>query len=516
MLIIASAAYAVSELCAEFGRLPPAFLPIGNRRLYALQLEWAARFYDQVVMTLPGDYELQEHDRTALESARVRIVRTDSTLSLADSLRECLRQTHASGSVDILYGDTLFNEVVPHADMIVVGRTHEYYDWHVDRHHPQVGLGEVVWAGFFSFSDGERIHGLLGSCANFIEAVERYSAEHIELERYEAKDWYDFGHVHTYFLSKQAITTARHFNALAIEGGVLTKTSHDSRKMNAEATWFETAPSQIRVFQPKYVGRKVDADGTTCGYSLEYMPLLSLSELLVFGRLPKRAWEIILKSCSEFLDAASTIPTPGHWNVQAAQDLYLHKTIDRVETYARESDISLDCEWRINGTPVPSIRRIIDHAWQRLADASAGVESYVHGDFCFSNILYDFRSHRVKVIDPRGLDWNGNIGSFSDFRYDIGKLAHSAIGLYDVFIAGRFFLNGSGTSLELNIPDRDTISLRDVLDNVPFRGKHMVAWGAYPIMVLLFLSMLPLHKDRPARQRGLLANALRLYTEMPE
>jgi hypothetical protein len=30
-------------------------------------------------------------------------------------------------------------------------------------------------------------------------------------------------------------------------------------------------------------------------------------------------------------------------------------------------------------------------------------------------------------------------------------------------------------------------------------------------MVLLFLSMLPLHADSPARQRALMANAIRLY-----
>jgi hypothetical protein len=31
--------------------------------------------------------------------------------------------------------------------------------------------------------------------------------------------------------------------------------------------------------------------------------------------------------------------------------------------------------------------------------------------------------------------------------------------------------------------------------------------------ILLFLSMLPLHSDSPERQRGLFANALRLYAE---
>ena len=38
MILIASAAYLDTEFQIEFGKLPPAFLPIGNRRLYERQL----------------------------------------------------------------------------------------------------------------------------------------------------------------------------------------------------------------------------------------------------------------------------------------------------------------------------------------------------------------------------------------------------------------------------------------------------------------------------------------------
>ncbi|MNF05243.1 hypothetical protein D3C80_2049270 [compost metagenome] len=34
-----------------------------------------------------------------------------------------------------------------------------------------------------------------------------------------------------------------------------------------------------------------------------------------------------------------------------------------------------------------------------------------------------------------------------------------------------------------------------------------------PLTVLLFLSMLPLHADRPDRQEAMLVNALRLYSD---
>jgi hypothetical protein len=514
MLVIASAAYAVAELCAEFGRLPPAFLPIGHRRLYDLQLEWAFQHYGEVVLTLPSDYEIPAYDRAALDRLRVRIVRTHPDLGLADALSEGLDAVYAEGPLDILYGDTLFDQVTPIADSIVVGRTSDYYDWRIESRSPVAGDADVVWAGLFCFSDSRRIRELARESASFMAAVERYSSDHRPLARREARKWYDFGHVQTYFGSRQAISTTRHFNSLSVQNGVMTKRSADGRKMAAEAAWFETAPHALRLYQPQYLGRELDENGATLGYSLEYLPLPSLSDLFVFGELPARSWERILRSCGEFLDAAKGVSTPGGWSAHAAESLYLHKTLDRVELYARESGISLDAPWRINGEPVPSIRRIIAHAWDRVISSSPGHESYVHGDFCFSNILYDFRAQRIKVVDPRGLDGTGKPSAFCDARYDIAKLAHSALGLYDVLIAGQFDVRGSGHSLELEFSPRKAPPLETLLERLPLRGRPMRDWDVHPIMVLLFLSMLPLHGDVPRRQQGLLANALRLFRGM--
>ncbi len=39
MILINSAAYVNDDLRAEFGLLPPCFLPLGNRRLYHHQIE---------------------------------------------------------------------------------------------------------------------------------------------------------------------------------------------------------------------------------------------------------------------------------------------------------------------------------------------------------------------------------------------------------------------------------------------------------------------------------------------
>ena len=140
----------------------------------------------------------------------------------------------------------------------------------------------------------------------------------------------------------------------------------------------------------------------------------------------------------------------------------------------------------------------------------------MHGDFCFSNILYDFKSKSVKVIDPRGIDNDGNFSMYGDMRYDVAKLAHSIVGLYDLIIAGMFDYNESKpyeVSLRLEVAD-SVLATQEQFRSMLFAGYSVEELSVYPIMVHLFLSMLPLHRDNPERQKAMLANALRLYIEL--
>jgi hypothetical protein len=139
----------------------------------------------------------------------------------------------------------------------------------------------------------------------------------------------------------------------------------------------------------------------------------------------------------------------------------------------------------------------------------------MHGDFCLSNILFDSRIDRIKVIDPRGLNAFGEYSSFGDLAYDLAKLTHSILGLYDFIIAGAFDLNFNLDSekAQFNI----LIFCDDRIKSIQKRFKDSVLvdklrpLDVMPLTILLFLSMLPLHADNPKRQLAFLANALYLY-----
>ena len=135
----------------------------------------------------------------------------------------------------------------------------------------------------------------------------------------------------------------------------------------------------------------------------------------------------------------------------------------------------------------------------------------MHGDLCFSNMLFDVRGQSLKLIDPRGVDEDDRLTILGNQTYDLAKLTHSVIGMYDFIIAGRYQISDTkkGEVLVFDIDDRLQTIQADFLetqfiDNI--NNKQIV-----PAVVLLFLSMLPLHDDRPDRQHAMLLNAFRLY-----
>jgi hypothetical protein len=52
---------------------------------------------------------------------------------------------------------------------------------------------------------------------------------------------------------------------------------------------------------------------------------------------------------------------------------------------------------------------------------------------------------------------------------------------------------------------------QETFKRMTFAGWDLEELNVYPIMIHLFLSMLPLHSDNEERQKAMLANALRLY-----
>lgn len=68
VLLIASGAFVDAELEVEFGRLPPSFLPLGNRRLYSHQHAELSGRVSRVLLSVPETFVPEPIDVERLAS----------------------------------------------------------------------------------------------------------------------------------------------------------------------------------------------------------------------------------------------------------------------------------------------------------------------------------------------------------------------------------------------------------------------------------------------------------------
>lgn len=515
--IIASAAYINAEMAAEFGPLPPAFLPVGNTRLFRLQAEMLRGLADEVVLTLPQSFMPSDHDQRLLDELGIATLSIPDGLSLAESLMLAVIQTlSADEPLTILHGDTLFLDFAGcPLDRFSVHRGDHPYPWAVVEDEKIVPVAEEgrdgasIVSGLFRFSRGLTfLKCLAGEKPDFLAALNAYPGLR---PAPSCGQWLDLGHLTPYYDARRALTTERAFNSLSIASNIVCKTSAQSDKIEAEAAWYEALPNALRGHVPAYLGR-VPASSNRSGYSLAYEYLCPLSDLYVFGACAPPVWRRILSTCGETLSLMRSCK-PDAVEQGWFAHLYAGKAAERYRRFCSSAGVSAELGWEINGRAFPSPLALIEEMAARIgppAEADAGV---LHGDFCFSNILFDFRRGAVKMLDPRGYILPGRPEVFGDTRYDLGKLHHSVVGRYDFIVAGYYQLDWPGPrALTFGVAEaRAQAEIERHFREIVCGGDAAREQTAAAISVLLFFSMLPLHEEDPARQWALLANGYRLY-----
>lgn len=514
--LIASGTFLSESLSAELGRIPPCFVPLGNDRLWHRQHSAIQHLADKIFISLPEDFDLHPIDQGRIEELGIDIIYSDPTLKIGESIANCI---NSIGLYDhellVLYGDTVINglDSFP-SDGVSIHQVWGEYNWaELDRlfgpraeEHPDMTL-----SGLFSFSSvPELLRSIVRAKGDFLDAIHLYN-DTLEVELFHSGDWFDFGHVQTYFHSAGLVTTQRRFNSLQITKREVLKASGNTRKMRSEAGWFNDIPARIATYTPAFLGER-EVNGMS-GYATANTYLSTLSNLAVFGDLKTNTWNTIFGACAEFLSECRKVApkVPLHLN----PDQYFgSKTKTRIEEFSHSEagSLLLAC-CRIDGRTLPSLKEILGVTNEIINGTDHGDECMIHGDFCFSNIFFDFRSTSIKVIDPRGELPDGTRSIYGLQSYDVAKLAHSIIGGYDLIIANYLRCEIHGDTISTDASYFESIHwqrLVKVFADSEISKIYKVT-TLYAMLVHLFLSMLPMHADRPDRQITMFAMAHKFY-----
>lgn len=496
ILLILSASFCNAELQSEFGTaIPSCMVPVGPVRLLDHQLKQAfstIEGLEQVFVGVPKkDFrpdKAPKHERLTYVPVETEGRTKEYTYSeLLVAANNWIRDIGTGAVFDasdeewlvwVLNGDTLIRGYPDVVNAALVVDESSAFEWNKEQLSRDL-VDKEIYCGAFCFSVTPRVLHEDNYVYDYEMTIKR-----LPVHKMDRINWLDFGHMATYYRSKRSIFSSRSFNEIKVKHGLILK-SGKFDKIKAEYNWYTHLPDTVAIYTPRVV---YDVSSRS-SYFVEYLPYPTLAEIYVFGNKPPEFWSRMLKKMWDFMRACRIDHSDGVWREGIADPLMLNKTLERCKSLK-----------------YPHRQRVADLV-EYLKTKEDPKSSIIHGDLCFSNILYDTRSDRIKVIDPRGLDSEGKMTIFGSPLYELAKLYHSAYAMYDFKVANMAVHQEDAWCAKTM--QRDILAF--AFSEFGFDHKTVTAMTA-----TLFYSMLPLHTDDQARVLRLLETAEWLYNEFKE
>ena len=327
------------------------------------------------------------------------------------------------------------------------------------------------------------------------------------------ESWLDCGNADLLVATRRRMIAARAFNSLTIDDvrGTVKKKSLNSEKFRHEINYYRLLPPDLKIYFPRLVSHETAEPDAFV--ELEYYAYPTMSEIYIYEEYSNSFWEGVFGKLAKIMEAFTSRTV--ELDPAACSAFYSGKLTKRLESVAKaggEVAGLIDSEnIKINGTSLRGVPALLPDLHAELGKLSQTVKaSVIHGDLCFANILLEPLNRMMRFIDPRGSFTE--VGIFGDPRYDAAKLWHSVDGHYDAIISDLFSISGGGK--EINFECFEPGCRAKVMELLP--GMVPESSDVRTIRIIegsLFLSMIPLHADRPLRQKAMLASGLRILNE---
>lgn len=458
--VILSSQYITNDLAAEFGNIVPSDLPLANQPLSSHQIESIEKDCDKVVFTLPEGY--------TSNWIKKDVIYCPLGLSLRDVIDFVTEFTTEASEYIFYFGDTLISFDYSPNSIYIGEPNYSYPTWYYINE-------SQVFAGVFTVNRADLTEYL----SRAIETDSLLSQLVSALSIVSVKTWFDLGNYATYYNGKKRFLESRTFNSIRVTSdSILTKHSEDFAKIFYEYNWLINYSNKFPASCP--TPKNFILFGDSASYDLEYFALPTLADLYVYGTKDHDFWKRTLSLCAILIGKFQQSQVIQ----QNKSEFYLAKAEER-KTYTGYQSLGINHDF-VEAQLL--IAKELDSFDDRLVGG--------HGDFCFSNLLFDTRAQTVKALDPRGyLSRDLGQSLVIPFSYDVYKLAHSMIAGYDYVIA-----SGKVATNELFVSDFEEI--------FNINRKRLYAGLSH-----LFFTMIPLHSDRTDRQEAFVELTKKYYAD---
>lgn len=458
----------------------------------------------------------------------------NNSVDITISLYKLLVSSNDDAPTQIVLGDTFIDEAFPKEPDVflssptvktstqwcLVSKDKNGYIENIYNKEPDIPLnGKEVLVGYYKFSDTKLLKQIVkdvidSNVLDFSEILRRYNQK-IPVLIKNTNHWYDFGHISGAVQARLGLYNAREFNNLVVDSvrGTITKKSKKKQKLLDEANWYQSLPLELACFAPRVFNVTENADDASI--EMELYGYQNLAEIFLYGSNNLEDWYNIIESLLKVHKLFEKYTEKA--DKQELIEIYQNKTNLRIQDIEQKNpaiyQMMQDEYITVNNVRYknyPVIKNDLNNAILKLVEFDK--RTIVHGDYCFSNILFDPMCYIFKFIDPRGRFKTQTI--YGDPRYDIAKLRHSVVGLYDFIVAGLYKLSIDGKNYHFQI---STPLLTEQLES--FFDKLVMEYGynckdIKLIEGLLFLTMIPLHSDDINRQKAFYLTAIKKINEV--
>lgn len=308
----------------------------------------------------------------------------------------------------------------------------------------------------------------------------------------------------------------RFFNHIRSEENYFVKSSSKIDKMQAEFNFLANIPAVLRSYFPQ-VGQFKE-ESKQASYQIEKVFMLDLSKQLINKVLNNETVvDSLLARLKSYLESCPSHKVSKEDFARSYNKEIINKNEQRFEDmkqldiYPKLNQLAIFRGYASCEEVYAAINDALKHALENLKGDEL---LFSHGDLCFSNILFDKNTASIKLIDPKGFNKSQD-ETYRTRYYDLAKLSHSFVGLYDLIIYDLVDIqvNQDGVlSLNYLIDSKYRELLRTKFENFIKEIK-----ADYKLVRLveasLFLSMIPLHQDIPKKMLAQFMQAIESFEE---